>query len=52
VELFRDNKIKGKTLPLLDDSDLRELGVKALGDRKHLLQLFKFRNSEELEVKT
>ncbi|XP_065892724.1 uncharacterized protein [Dysidea avara] len=49
VELFRDNRIRGRTLPLLSDNDLRELGIKALGDRKHLLQLIKIRSNEDLE---
>lgn len=40
TELFRANRIRGEVLPLLTDTDLKELGVAALGDRKLLLKLF------------
>ena len=39
--MFRTNEIKGRVLPMLDDEDLRQLGVAALGDRKYLLHIFK-----------
>lgn len=40
VELFRVNRIRGPVLSLLTDTELKELGVTALGDRKLLLKLF------------
>ena len=33
VQIFRMNKISGSVLVLLNDADMKELGVAALGDR-------------------
>ena len=41
VSLFKENKVTGEVMPLLDNGDLLELGIKALGDRKLLLNLIK-----------
>ena len=41
IRLFSVNRISGEVLPQLNDGDLKELGVAALGDRKLLLKLFK-----------
>ena len=35
IEIFRVNKIKGRVLPLLCDSDMEKLGLSALGDQKY-----------------
>lgn len=34
VELFRRNKIRGKVLKLFTDTDLQEMGLTAIGDRR------------------
>ena len=39
VEIFRKNRIDGTALLLLSDSDLKELGIVALGDRKKIQKL-------------
>ena len=39
VEIFRENRIDGSVLIDLTVDDMKELGVKALGDRKKLNQL-------------
>jgi hypothetical protein len=36
IEDFRDNCIEGDSLLVLDNDDLKELGVNALGDRRIL----------------
>ena len=41
VEVFRCNKISGKVLSLLTEEDFKELGLKALGDRRLLSHLLK-----------
>jgi len=38
--VFRANKIRGRVLAMLNDSDLTNLGVTAMGDRKYLLHIF------------
>ena len=40
IEAFRANKIKGRVLAMLNDSDLTNLGIRAMGDRKYLLHIF------------
>ena len=37
--VFKENKITGELLTQLDDADMKELGLKALGDRKNLRKL-------------
>ena len=41
VQIFRVNKISGSVLVLLSDTDMKELGLTALGDRKRLQFLLK-----------
>lgn len=40
IQAFRVNKVRGRVLPLLNDEDLKQLEVAALGDRKYLQHLF------------
>jgi len=44
LRLFQVNKINGRVLHTLSDTDLKDLGVEAMGDRRYLLQLFKKRS--------
>ena len=39
IEVFRTNKIMGKVMSQLTDSDLKELGIRALGNRKYFTLL-------------
>lgn len=52
VEVFRMNKIDGSVLVELDADDMKELGVKALGDRKKLNHLIKAVKSGEAAQST
>lgn len=39
IRAFRINKVRGRVLPLLNDEDLKQLELAALGDRKYLQYL-------------
>ena len=39
IRAFRVNKVRGRVLPLLNDEDLKQLELAALGDRKYLQHL-------------
>jgi hypothetical protein len=41
VKIFRENEIDYKTFITLEDEDLKELGIKALGSRKKILNVIK-----------
>ena len=50
IQAFRVNKVRGRVLPLLNDEDLKQLELAALGDRKYLQHLLS-RVCREDEVK-
>jgi len=39
VQIFRRNKVSGRVLVLLNDEEMRYLGIAAFGDRKYLSHL-------------
>ena len=49
--MFRTNKIKGRVLAMLNDDDLMNLGVRAMGDRKYLLHMFENAKESEKVIK-
>ena len=50
IQAFRVNKVRGRVLPLLNDEDLKQLELAALGDRKYLQHLLSRACREEKEV--
>ena len=50
IQAFRVNKVRGRVLPLLNDEDLKQLELFALGDRKYLQHLLAGVCREEKEV--
>jgi len=49
AEAFLDNRITGDLLLELSSDDLAEIGVKALGDRKHILRAIRLLCTSEVE---
>ena len=50
IQAFRVNKVRGRVLPLLNDEDLKQLELIALGDRKYLQHLLARVCREERQV--
>lgn len=48
IRAFRVNKVRGRVLPLLNDEDLKQLELAALGDRKYLQHLLSRACREEV----
>ena len=52
VETFRTNKIDGSVFIELEESDMKELGIVALGDRKKLKKLIRTLQESQENVST
>ena len=50
IQAFKVNKVRGRVLPLLNDEDLKQLELAALGDRKYLQHLLSSGCRKENEV--
>jgi len=51
-ELFMANKINGKSLMLLREDHLKEMGIQAIGDRVYMLEMIQLLKKKKRELET
>ena len=51
-EIFISNKINGKSLMLLREDHLQEMGVQAIGDRVYMIDMIRMLKKKKMEVDT